>query len=184
MNASRARGAALIAALLVLIAVAISPELRSHVRHIAYRLGVLSPPRAIGTGQPLGTLQLTTLDGSIQAVRVQPGHRLLINIFATWCVPCQAETPFLASAAPRLRSEGIDVVGVDQAEPPQSVARFVQAFGVRYPTYVDPNRWSPLSLDARVIPTTILVGSDNVVKIIHVGPLDENELVAMTRERR
>lgn len=184
MNANRARGVALTAALLVLIAVIASPTLRSHVRHVAYRLGVLSPPRAIGTGQPLGTLQLTTLDGSIQTVRAQPGRRLLINIFATWCVPCQAETPFLASSAARLRREGIDVVGVDQAEPPQSVARFVQSFGVAYPTYVDPNRWSPLSLDARVIPTTILVGSDNVVKTIHVGPLDESELVAMTRHRQ
>lgn len=182
MNASRTRGAALIAAALVLIALAASPELRSHVRHVAYRLGVLSPPRAIAAGQPLGTLQLTTLDGSSQTVRTQPGRRLLINIFATWCVPCRAETPFLAAAAARLRREGIDVVGVDQAEPPQSVARFVQAFGVGYPTYVDPNRWSPLSLDARVIPTTILVGSDNVVKTIHVGPLDESELLAMTRQ--
>ena len=183
MNASRVRGGALTAALLVLVAIIASPTLRSHVRQVAYKLGVVSPPRAIATGQPLGTLHLTTLDGSVQAVRSQPGRRLLINIFATWCVPCQAETPFLTSAAPRLRREGIDVVGVDQAEPPQSVARFVQSFGVSYPTYVDPNRWSSLSLDARVIPTTILVGPDNVVKTIHVGPLDESELVAMTRQR-
>lgn len=182
MNASRARGAALVAALLVLIALALSPALRSNVRHVAYRLGVLSPPHAIGTGQSLGTLQLTALDGATEGVRAQPGRRLLINIFATWCLPCQAETPFLASVAPRLRREGIDIVGVDQAEPPQSVARFVQSFGVAYPTYVDPNRWSPLSLDARVIPTTILVGSDNVVKTIHVGPLDKSELLAITRQ--
>ncbi|HEY1975365.1 MAG TPA: TlpA disulfide reductase family protein [Candidatus Baltobacteraceae bacterium] len=184
MNASRARGGALVAALLVLVAVIASPGLRSAARRVAYRLGVLSPPRAIAAGQPLGTLHLTTLDGSIQAIRVQPGRRLLINIFATWCVPCQDETPFLTSVAPRLRREGIDIVGVDQAEPAQSVARFVQSFGVAYPTYVDPNRWSPLSLDARVIPTTILVGSDNVVKTIHVGPLDENELVALTRRHQ
>jgi thiol-disulfide isomerase/thioredoxin len=182
MNASRARGAALIAALLVLVALIVSPTLRSHVRHVAYRLGVLSPPHAIAAGQPLGTLQLATLDGGKQNLQVQPGRRLLINVFATWCVPCQAETPFLAAAAPRLRSQGIDVVGVDQAEPVESVARFVQSFHVGYPTYVDPNRWSPLSLDARVIPTTILVGSDDVVKTIHVGPLDESELLAMTRQ--
>ena len=181
MNASRARGAALIAALLVLIALGASPMLRSFARQGAYRLGILKPVRPIATGQTLGTLNLTDLDGSVQAVRARPGRRLLINVFATWCEPCQAETPFLASAAPRLQREGIDVVGVDQAEPPQSVARFVQSFGVAYPTYVDPNRWSPLSLDARVIPTTILVGSDDVVKTIHVGPLDEAGLLAMTR---
>jgi thiol-disulfide isomerase/thioredoxin len=183
MNASRARGGAVVATLLVLAALVAFPALRSHVRNVAYRLGVLSPPRAFSTGQPLGTLELTSLDGSTQSVRAQPGRRLLINVFATWCVPCRAETPFLISVAPRLRSQGIDVVGVDQAETPASVARFVESFGVAYPTYVDPNRWSPLSLDARVIPTTILVGPDNVVRAIHVGPLDPGELIAMTRQR-
>jgi thiol-disulfide isomerase/thioredoxin len=184
MNASRARGAALIAALVVIVVLAAATPLRSVVRDGAYRLGILKPARAIATGQTLGTLNLTDLEGSTQTVRVQPGRRLLINVFATWCEPCQAETPFLASAAPRLKREGIDIVGVDQAEPPQSVARFVQSFGVAYPTYVDPNRWSPLSLDARVIPTTILVGSDDVVKTIHVGPLDEAGLLAMTRRHQ
>ena len=65
----------------------------------------------------------------------------------------------------------------------RAIDPFVQSFGVAYPTYVDPNRWSALSLDARVIPTTILVGSDDVVKTIHVGPLDEAGLLAMTRQR-
>ena len=184
MNASRGRGGALVAALLVLFALVASPALRSLARQGAYKLGILSPPRPIAVGQPLGTLTLMGLDGSAQTVRTQPGHRLLINIFATWCTPCQAETPFLAAAAARLRRNGIDVVGIDQAEPPESVARFVQAYGVEYPTYVDPNRWSPLALDARVIPTTILVGRDNVVKTIHVGPIEEHELLALTRERR
>lgn len=184
MNASRVRGAALIAALLVLIALAASPTLRSLVRRGAYGLGLLKPPHAIAAGKSLGTLQLTDLEGATQAVRAQPGRRLLINIFATWCEPCQSETPFLAAAAPRLKREGIDVVGVDQAEPPQSVARFVRSFGVAYPTYVDPNRWSPLSLDARVIPTTILVDGNDVVKTIHVGPLDQAGLVALTRQHQ
>jgi thiol-disulfide isomerase/thioredoxin len=184
MNASRGRGGALIGALLVVVALMASPTLRSVVRHVAYRLGVLSRPRPIAAGQPLGTVTLTSLDGSAQSIQTRPGRRLLINIFATWCTPCRAETPFLNAAAPRLERDGIDVVGVDQAEPAHSVASFIRAYGVRYPTYIDPNRWSPLSLDARVIPTTLLVGRDNVVKAIHVGPLNESELVAMTGQRR
>lgn len=181
MNANRARGAALIAALLVLIALIASPTLRSLARHAAYRLGVLSPPRPIAAGQTLGTLALTRLDGTPEALHPRAGRRLLINVFATWCVPCQGETPMLTAAASRLRDHGIDLVGVDQAEPAQNVARFLETYRVPYPTYIDATRSSVLSLDARMIPTTILVGSDDVVKIIHVGPLDENDLVAMTR---
>lgn len=184
MKASRARGAALIAALLVVIALMASPTLRSLVRHAAYRLGVLSPPRPIAAGQPLGTLQLTGLDGSPEALQARPGRRLLINVFATWCVPCQSEAPLLTAAASHLRDEGIDLVGVDQAESPQDVARFLKTYRVAYPTYIDATRSSVLSLDARMIPTTLLVGSDNVVKVIHVGPLDASDLVAMTRSRQ
>lgn len=86
----------------------------------------------------------------------------------------------LAAAAQRLSKDGIDLVGVDQAEPVQNVARFLETYRVAYPTYIDATRSSVLSLDARMIPTTVLVGSDNVVKAIHIGPLDESDLLAMT----
>jgi thiol-disulfide isomerase/thioredoxin len=184
MNASRARGGALVAALLVLVALLASPTLRSVVRHAAYHLGVLSPPRPVAAGQPLGAVVVTSLDGSQQRLQPRPGRRLLINVFATWCIPCQEEAPFFASAAERLAHEGIDVVGVDQAEPPQSVARFMTAYRLTYPAFIDSSGSSALSLDARVIPTTLLIGRDNVVKSIHVGPIDESELLAMTGERR
>ena len=184
MNASRARGGALIAALLVLVALIASPTLRSLVRHGAYRLGILSPPRPIAAGQPLGRVIVTSLDVTQQALRPRPGRRLLINVFATWCVPCREEAPFLGAIAGRLAREGIDVVGVDQAEPAQSVARFVTAYRLRYPAFIDSTGNSTQSLDARVIPTTLLVGRDGVVKSIHVGPIDQSELLAMTGERR
>jgi thiol-disulfide isomerase/thioredoxin len=185
MKASRGRGAALVAAVLLLAgATALSPPARPYARWIVYKLGILQPARPIAAGQPLGTLRVTALDGSELALRPQRGRRLLINVFTTWCPPCQAETPLLASASSQLRRDGIDVVGIDQAESPQSVERFVQAYGLQYPTYIDSNRTSATSLDARIIPTTLLVDARGVVRVIHVGPLDRSDLVAMTTERR
>lgn len=180
MNAGRARSAALVAALLILVAIAL-PPVRSYVRSAAYRLGVLHVPRPLGAGERFAGIPLQALDGSSVSIRPRPGHPLLINVFATWCSPCRDETPLIASVAPALSRAGIDVVGVDQAEPSWRVAEFAQSFGLHYPLYIDGNRATTTTLDARVIPTTVLVDRNDVVRVIHVGPLDSAELLGMTK---
>ncbi|MBV8148857.1 MAG: TlpA family protein disulfide reductase [Candidatus Eremiobacteraeota bacterium] len=183
MNASRGRDAALIAALLV-FAAALSPPARPFLREAAYRLGVLSTPRPLERGKPLGEISLVALDGSKVFVRPRPGHALLINVFATWCPPCQAETPLLVSVAPSLERSGVDVVGVDQADSISQVERFTSAFAVPYPVYVDQNWTTKITLDARVIPTTLLVDRRDIVRYVHSGPLDSSDLLAMSKAAR
>jgi thiol-disulfide isomerase/thioredoxin len=183
MNASRGRGAALIAALLVLAA-ALSPPARPFVREAAYRLGLLSPPRPLERGKPLSGISVMALDGSYVVLRPRSGHATLINVFATWCPPCQQETPLLVNLAPSLRQAGVDVIGVDQAESVSQVERFTSAYGVPYPVYVDTNRTTTITLDARVIPTTLLIDRRDVVRFVYVGPLDSSELLAMSKVAR
>lgn len=138
-------------------------------------------PQVPEPGKPLDRLSLVALDGSTVSIRPRTGHALLINVFATWCPPCQQETPMLVSLAPTLRRAGIDMVGVDQAESLPQVARFVSMFSVPYPIYVDENDSTTVTLDARVIPTTLLVDRYDIVRSVHVGPLDEPGLLAIAR---
>jgi cytochrome c biogenesis protein CcmG, thiol:disulfide interchange protein DsbE len=183
MNASRGRGAALIAALLVLAA-ALSPPARPFVRQAAYRLGLLRDPQPLERGRPLNGFSVVTLDGSSVVLHPRPGHAMLINVFATWCPPCQAETPLLVSLAPALQRAGVDVVGVDQAESLPQVERFTSAYGVPYPVYVDQNQTTKITLDARVIPTTLLVDRRDIVRFVYIGPLDSSEMLAMSKMAR
>jgi len=185
MNASRARGAALIAALsLVGALLLLAPPMRPYVRSVAYALGIRHPAVPLTEGRPLGRVTVSALDGSPVELQARSGRALLINVFATWCVPCREETPLLTQTAPALRKAGIDVAGVDQGDPPQSVEAFARAYGLAYPTYVDGDRTSTITLAARVIPTTVLADRTGVVRSIHVGPLDRSDLIAMAQGRQ
>jgi peroxiredoxin len=181
MGASRGRSRALIAGLLVFAAIlAVAPGTRSLLRTFAYRTGLLQKSRPLAVGQSLGRLSLTALDGSAVTLSVRPGHASVINVFTTWCPPCRDEAPMLASQTPRLARAGIDVLGVDQAENPDAVQTFARAYDLRYPLYIDGDRTTTTSLDARVIPTTVFVDANDVVRAIHVGPLAKSDLFAMT----
>jgi cytochrome c biogenesis protein CcmG, thiol:disulfide interchange protein DsbE len=69
-------------------------------------------------------------------------HRpVVLNFFASWCVPCQEETPLLASTARAEQAKGATVqfVGVDVADPTADALAFVHQSGIPYPVGVDAN---------------------------------------------
>ena len=66
-----------------------------------------------------------------------PGRRTLLNIWATWCIPCRKEMPELDLLAPRLAAAGIDLVGlsIDTERTRQRVIPFLESLGITYPSY-------------------------------------------------
>jgi thiol-disulfide isomerase/thioredoxin len=137
--------------------------------------------RPVHSGEPLRPLALRSTDGSAISLRKRPGHAMLINVFASWCTPCRQEFPALARAAARLRSSGIDVGGIDQAEGADRANETSQYFKLDYPVYLDDDLQTQHVLGARVIPETVFVDANGVVTSIHSGPLDESAFVALGR---
>lgn len=135
-------------------------------------------PRLLHPGDRLTPLALSELTGQ-RFVLAPTGHVQVINIFATWCTPCRDEMPGFASAAQRLRARGIDVIGIDQAENGAQVARFKEEFKIGFPLYIDTSGITHAALGARLIPTTILVGSDGRIKWIHPGPVSPLEILTL-----
>src|SRR6266487_398779 len=65
------------------------------------------------------------------------GRPVIINFFASWCTPCQRETPALARFY-RQSGGRVAIIGVDSNDQARAAMRFVHAAGVRYPVGVDP----------------------------------------------
>jgi cytochrome c biogenesis protein CcmG/thiol:disulfide interchange protein DsbE len=145
------------AVLVVAVALAgVVQHLRRHVLH---------------AGDRLVPLRVSSLYGG--DVTLAPGgHAMLVNVFATWCPPCRAETPALAAAAPALRKRGIEVVGIDQEESAQAVAAFARRYALPYQVYIDTSGVTHDLLGARIIPTTMLIDDSGVIRYEHAGPLD------------
>lgn len=87
-------------------------------------------------GELVGSLSLTDLSGQPQQLPPMRGHRVLINLWASWCGPCRDEMPLLAGLA-RVGGPGkIDVIGIAQDDP-ASVRSYLLRTPVNYPILLD-----------------------------------------------
>lgn len=92
----------------------------------------------IRTGQPMPDLPLKGLDGAPLQLKSQlkPGRRLLVNFWATWCVPCATEMPELQQLRASLAAKRVDLVGVSvDSEPDAKVGEFSRKMGAQYPIF-------------------------------------------------
>lgn len=140
-----------------------------------HRAHVLTP------GDRMAALPLRTLSSRTIVVPVPIGHAEVVNVFATWCPPCRAETPDFVAAASALRARGVRVVGIDRDEPPATVERFIRQYGITYPVYIDTSGITHDLLGARMIPTTIAISARGVIRAEHAGPLASGPILAIAR---
>ena len=87
------------------------------------RLGLLllvllaGPDAALGVGQPAPPLEAQQLDGGRYSLAAHRGEVVILNFWATWCVPCRAELPAFADFYQRHRAEGLSVLAVSMDDP-------------------------------------------------------------------
>ncbi|MFQ5696186.1 MAG: TlpA disulfide reductase family protein, partial [Terriglobia bacterium] len=101
-----------------------------------------------------------------------PGRRTLINLWATWCVPCLREMPELESLRPRLEAQGISLMGINvDTEPGVDIKGFVARTGVRYPVYVGgiPAIEAVFATDDLSVPLTLVVDERGVLEELIPG---------------
>jgi len=97
----------------------------------------------VGIGSVAPNFSLPSLTGGPPTTLDQLGrarHRpVVLNFFASWCIPCQKETPLLARAAAAGTAKGskVQFVGVDVADTPADAIPFVEHSGLTYPIGAD-----------------------------------------------
>jgi len=113
---------------------------------------------------------LETLDGGTLRLSDLQGKAVLVNFWATWCQPCRSELPHLVAAYDRYRQEGLEIVAVNLQEDKDTIAGFVEEFGIQFPVVID--RSGDVSDKYRVIgvPTSFFIDRSGVVRSIYTGP--------------
>ncbi|HKU68544.1 MAG TPA: TlpA disulfide reductase family protein [Candidatus Baltobacteraceae bacterium] len=120
--------------------------------------------------QPAPLFLLDTLDGKTLSHADLAGRTTYINVFATWCPPCQSEIPRLVEAA--RRHPDVRFVFVDEQESPSAVKRFVRRFGIHGVVAIDQGQFAA-TYGALPIPESILIDKRGVVRMIYRGPIPQ-----------
>ena len=128
-------------------------------------------PRAL-VGKPLPELTLPSLDdGRPVALREAAKGPVLVNVFASWCAPCEMEAPVLVA----LQKSGVPIVGVAYKDAPENTKAFLTRLGDPYEArLVDRDGRAGIELGVTGVPETYLVGADGTILDKHSGPLTED----------
>lgn len=114
---------------------------------------------------------LTLLSGQPLRMASLRGKLVLVNFWATWCVPCQWEMPLMERLYQRYRDRGFTVLAIslDQGNP-EAVRAFVRDRKLTYPVALDPRHEAARAFGIVGLPATLVVGPDGAIKGVTYGP--------------
>jgi cytochrome c biogenesis protein CcmG, thiol:disulfide interchange protein DsbE len=124
-------------------------------------------------GAPAPNFQLARLEGGgeIATQHDFAGRVHVINLFASWCVPCRAEHPVLST----LKQSGAEILGVAYKDSAADAVAFLHDQGDPYAAVaLDPEGRFGLELGVTGVPETYVVGADGRIRAMHRGPLTED----------
>lgn len=101
------------------------------------------------------------------------GRPMLVNVFASWCVPCRIEHPVLD----QLAREGVTIHAINYKDAPEDALAFLRALGDPF-TRIGADRQGRAAIDWGVygVPETFVIDRDGRIRYRHVGPLQPRDL--------
>lgn len=122
-------------------------------------------------------------DGSGLALSDFEGKWVLLNFWATWCLPCTDEMPALNRLHNALETRDFVVVGVSIDEDAEAYRQFLQTTGVSFPTARDPSWQSMIRYGTSRVPETYLINPQGIVvrKYVNWQNWDSPEIVNYLR---
>lgn len=122
-------------------------------------------------------IQLTTMADDMYRVSEQKEDYIIVNFFATWCLPCNAEMPHLQSFAENLPDNtqmiGVNLTKRDNGE--QALQDFINKFSVTFPILLDKEDYFGKNYGVISIPTTVILKNGKEIQRF-VGPVSEKQL--------
>jgi thiol-disulfide isomerase/thioredoxin len=134
-----------------------------------------SPSPAAAAAAHAPDFTLAALDGGTVTLSALRGRWVLVNFWATWCLPCREEMPLLAAAAQE-HADTLTVLAVNMREQPEEVAAFLAELGVSLPVLLDPDDATLLAYQVRGLPVSYLVAPDGAIARRILGPVQPGDL--------
>lgn len=127
-------------------------------------------------GQPAPAFELETLDGDRLSLADLRGAPVVLNFWASWCIPCREEAPLLTAAAADYRTRGLQVIGVVYQDSADNARGFMGRYGQTYPGLLDPDGRTAIDYGVFGIPETFFIDAAGVVRTRQIGALTADDL--------
>ncbi len=142
-------------------------------------------PRAGKTkvGKEAPDFTLPQLDGGQLRLSSYRGKVVLLDFWATWCVPCREETPHFVELQQKYGERGLQIIGVSMDDSPDPVRPFYQQFHMNYPVVMGTADVGSAYGGVLGLPIAFLIDRDGHIYSKHMGATDatvfDNDLKAL-----
>lgn len=126
--------------------------------------------------------QLTTYSGQPMHLDSYRGKVVVVNFWASWCVPCRDEQPTLETLWQRYQNRGVVFLGIDIQDNQHDGLDFLRQFGASYPIGPDPTGAVSINYGVVGVPETYIVSRQGTIAKKIVGPVDASQVVAPLEE--
>jgi cytochrome c biogenesis protein CcmG/thiol:disulfide interchange protein DsbE len=122
--------------------------------------GVMQTGSQATVGNPAPEFELPMLDSGTLSSAELKGHPVVVNFWASWCIPCREEAPLLERAWRQYRDDGVIFVGVNIQDAESDARAFVKDFDITYPIVRDLEQKLTRSFGVRGLPETFFIDHD------------------------
>jgi len=147
--------------------------------------GLVRDPRARPNplvGTPFPEFTLPAFDGGELNTAGLRGQPVLVNLWASWCVPCRDEAPLLEAIHRAYAAHGLVVLGINVQDTERDAREFLRVFGQTFPTVRDVNGRVAVDLGMTGVPETFLVSRGGIIVRKIVGPIAPEMVNELVRE--
>lgn len=136
---------------------------------LAYGLAkAQSGPRDRG---PAPDFTLNGFDGRIVTLSELRGNIVVINFWASWCLPCREEADYLEQTWRKYQDQGVVFIGVGYADTEKEARAYIEEFDITYLNGPDLGTRISKAYNIQGIPETFFIDRDGELQGVHIGPL-------------
>jgi cytochrome c biogenesis protein CcmG/thiol:disulfide interchange protein DsbE len=141
--------------------------------------GFRTNPREIPSplvGRAAAPFSLALFDGGRFTLAEHTGEVVMLNFWASWCVPCREEAPLLEATWRAYHDRGVLFIGVNIQDSEEAARAFLREFGVTYPNGPDPGGRIAIDYGVYGIPETFFIGREGRILAKHIGAIGPERL--------
>jgi cytochrome c biogenesis protein CcmG/thiol:disulfide interchange protein DsbE len=124
--------------------------------------------------KPAPPIALETLDGEPVTLADFAGRPVVLNFWASWCVPCRAEFPVLVAAREEYAADGLEILGIVYKDSAENAQRFADDHGAEWPLLADPGEQAYNDYLGFGVPYSVFIDGEGIVRAVSFGEVSED----------
>jgi len=124
--------------------------------------------QATEVGKPAPAFQLPTSDKTIKLADYR-GKVVYVDFWASWCGPCRQSFPWMNEMQAKYGSQGLTVLAINVDQKREDALKFLADTPAKFTVAYDDKGVTPKAYSVKTMPSSMLIGADGVIKVIHRG---------------